>query len=602
MTAPKRDFASLPKTAANEAERIADLYSYEILDTGPDPRFNAFVRLASQFYGVPIALISLIDNDRQWFKARIGLDFQQTAREESFCAHTILTPDEVMVVEDARIDARFKDNPLVTGVPGIRFYAGAPITSASGHPLGSLCIIDRVPRTLNAAERARLADLASGVASVLELHRSLLRVEKAATQDTLTRLGNRALFEPHLERAVALAREDEDFALLCLDLDHFKAVNDQYGHDGGDMLLREAAKRLKASIREKDSAYRLGGDEFAVIMRGSFPPHSSRLLAERILAAFAAPMDIAGDAVLIRCSIGIAAMPADGPDGPAVSRAADMALYRAKALGGGAIVAAAELAPFVLPARQNTLELDLKKAVETGTLRLHWQPYFSATTGEVMGQEALARWDRPGHGPVSPGVFIPVAEQSDLIGKLDAWVLERACTEAASWPVAQHVSVNIAPHWFCRGDLTGLVAGVLARTGLDPRRLVLEMTERTLIDYPDLARRRILDLKEIGVRVALDDFGIGYAALSCLKDFDFDKLKLDRSFLPDIGQDARADNIVRAILALARALNMQVCAEGVETPGQLDFLRAEGCQLVQGFLLARPGPDMMFQALGDKSH
>jgi diguanylate cyclase (GGDEF)-like protein len=578
----------------NETERLADLESYEILDTGPDPRITPFVRLASQLYDVPIVLVSLVDRDRQWFKAEIGLAASETPRELSFCAHAILAPSDVFVIEDATADPRFADNKLVTGTPHIRFYAGAPIVSPSGHALGTLCIIDRKPRSLDAQGRRRLADLAVGVGAVLDLHRCMRRMQQAATHDPLTGLANRALFEPSVAAAVEASLGGLCCAVLYVDLDRFKVVNDTYGHAGGDIVLREVSNRLRRIIRPGDLAARLGGDEFAVLMCGPFPPYAPQLLADRIVAAFAEPVQINASAMSIGCSIGFAVAPDDGRDMHTLVSAADRALYRAKARRG-CIVAAASPDRDPL-ARPRTLEDDLRDAILGGDLNLVWQPYFATGSGEVAGHEALVRWNRPGYGPMSPSAFVPVAEASGLIEDLDAWVLQAACAAAARWPVPQRIAVNISPHWFCMGDAWTMVSSVLKITGFDPERLVLEITERTVMDQPDRVSASIDKLRAHGVRVALDDFGTGYASLGCLKSFAFDELKLDRSFVCDIGVDGRADDIVRAVLALARALGMHVCAEGVETTAQLNLLRSEGCQMVQGFLLARPAPAPLFDA------
>jgi diguanylate cyclase (GGDEF)-like protein len=584
----------------DETERLGDLESYEVLDTDTDPRITPFVRLASQLFEVPIALVSLVDRDRQWFKAEIGLGASETPRELSFCAHAILAPTEVMVVEDAIADRRFRDNALVTGNPHIRFYAGAPIISPSGHPLGTLCIIDRLPRTLDAPGRRRLADLAIGVGAVLDLHRCMRRLERAATHDPLTGLANRALFDPSVAAAVEASLGGIGCAVLYLDLDRFKAVNDTYGHPGGDIVLREVGNRLLGMVRPGDLAARLGGDEFAILMAGPFPAYAPQLLADRIVAAFAEPLHVNGRTVAIGCSIGFAVAPADGRDMRTLVGAADRALYRAKAdrgsiVGAGVLLTAGGKRP-------RTLEDDLRDAILSGELTLVWQPYFATQSGEVVGHEALVRWNRPGYGPMSPAAFVPVAEASGLIEELDAWVLQAACAAAARWPVSRRISVNISPHWFCMGDLWAMVSTVLKTTGLDPHRLTLEITERTVMDHPDRVNACIEQLRAHGIRIALDDFGTGYASLGCLKNFAFDKLKLDRSFVCDIGLDERADNIVRAVLALARALRMQVCAEGVETIAQLDLLRAEGCQMVQGFLLARPAPEPLLDVPSFSTH
>ncbi len=574
-------------TPIDEADRLQALASYEILDTLPDPRFDVFARIAADLYGVPISLISLVDEHRQWFKAGVGLYDTETPREMAFCAHAILAPSEVMVVEDALQDARFTDNVLVAGSPGIRFYAGAPIVSPEGHALGTLCIIDRAPRSLDTHGRRRLADLATGVGSLLEAHRSAIYLRRAATQDPLTGLANRLLFDPCLDAAAQGAQSGPVCAVLCLDLDRFKAVNSQFGHAGGDTVLRAAGARLLDAIRPCDLAARLGGDEFAVLLQGPFDQEAPRALAARIINALAAPLRLNGHDIPICASIGFAVAPFDGLDGPTLLRAADTALYRAKNAGRGVTVGHQDALP--LPFVQTNALLDeLREAIDAGTFTLNWQPYFDLRSDRVRGHEALIRWHRPRHGLVSPDVFIPIAETSGIIHKLDAWVLEKACCEAAMWPAAHTVSVNVTPATFCTADLPRMVSNVLTRTGLAPNRLALEITERTTIDRPDLVRERIDELHRLGVQIALDDLGSGYSALGHLKEFNFDTVKLDRSFIRDIGHNARSEAIARALIQLGHAIGMAICAEGIETERQLAFLRANGCDLAQGFLLGKP--------------
>lgn len=579
--------AALPP---DEAARLDALRAHRLLDTPPDPRVDAFIRVAAQLYDVPISAVSLVDEDRQWFKSAKGLHVSQTPRDVAFCAHAILKPGSVMVVEDATKDPRFVDNPMVTGAPEIRFYAGAPIVTASGHALGTLCIIDTKPRELDPPDRARLADLAQGVAAVIDLHRASVSLQRAATHDSLTGIANRALFEVRLADAVEGSLLGSVCALLCIDVDHFKAVNDRFGHAGGDVVLREAAARISRTIRGADIAARIGGDEFAVLLAGPFPPHAPQNFAERLLVALAAPIEVAGQIVKMSASIGIAVGPADGLDGTSLMRAADVALYRAKDEGRGRIALAADTHPNPAALRPRSMEDDLRAAISDDGFSLVWQPYLDLASGRTIGQEALLRWDRPGHGPMSPTVFIPAAEACGLIAAIDSWVLHQACAQAATWPVPQDVSVNMSPHWFCLGDLTELVGGALAKSGLDPSRLVVEITERTMINHPEIARERIAELQDLGVRVALDDFGTGYSSLGCLESFMFSEIKLDRSFINDLGRNPRAEAVARAIIGLGRSLEVTICAEGVESEAQLAFLRREGCDIVQGFLLGRPLP------------
>ena len=576
--------AALP---AQEAHRLAVLSSYEVLDTPCDPHIDVFVRMAAQMYDVPISLVSLVDERRAWFKASVGGDFTEAPRELAFCAHAILDPGQVMVVEDMLLDPRFADNALVTGAPDIRFYAGAPIISAEGQPLGTICIIDRKARQLDEAGRTRLADLALGVGAALDLHRNVTRLHRAATRDPLTGLANRALFDPALDRAAQRSQSGEPCGVLLLDLDRFKEVNDRLGHAAGDAVLRGVAARLIDAVRVDDLVARLGGDEFAVLLKYPMGPGGPRALANRILASFTEPFVFEGENLSLNTSIGFAAAPFDGDSATSLMRAADRAMYLAKDIGRGVAADAADL-PVPPPPQPNTLMADLRAAALSNGFTLEWQPYFETATGSISGCEALIRWQRPGYGNVLPELFIPMAESVGMMERIDLWVLSTACEDAASWSAPVDVNLNVTPSTFCAADFARRVARVLERTKLQPRRLMLEVTERMAVECPDLVRARIAELHDIGVRVALDDFGTGFSALASLKDFAFDKLKLDRAFIRDLGRDHRSDAVARAIIELGHATEMVVCAEGVETGAQLEFLMNNGCELAQGFLLARP--------------
>ncbi|WP_439594960.1 EAL domain-containing protein [Falsiroseomonas sp.] len=576
---------------ANEVERLQALHATGILDTPPDSRFDAFARLAAHLCGTPMAFVSLIDADRQWFKAAIGLNVCEGPRRTAFCAHAILQPDRVMVVEDAAQDPRFRDNPAVLEAPHVRFYAGAPIIDRQGHALGTLAVADHQPRSLPATAARALADIAQGVAAAIELRSSLDSAQSAALRDPLTGLGNRPLFEQRLEEAIALARgpEGHAFAVFCLDLDRFKAVNDLLGHAGGDALLREAARRLTASVRAADTVARLGGDEFAVILSGPVTHQEAEALAVRLIEALSAPFEYEGQPVPIRTSVGYALAPADGLDSDALLRRADNALYAAKNQGRGRQMRFDPAMEGQLAGRQ-ALERDLRAALAHGAFRFEWQPVADANTGRIVSCEALLRWDRPGYGPVSPSVFVPIAEACGLGGMLDEWVLREGCRQAAAWPQPLKVALNVSASRFHLGGLAGLVASLLRDSGLAPDRLELEVTEGTLIKDEAAAAVTIEELHVLGVRVALDDFGTGYSSLGYLHALPLDKVKLDRSFIRDIDGSERARNVIRAVLQLCRGLGIKACAEGVETQSQLDFLRAEGCDLIQGYLIGRPAP------------
>jgi len=590
-------FESSSTAAQDERTRLATLRAYEILDTLPDPRFDVFVRVAAQFYDVPISLITLVDEHRVWFKSALGLDAAEAPREIAFCAQAIEDPATVLVIEDLASDSRYAQNPLVTGEPDVRFYAGAPIVTPGGQALGTLCILDRKARTLDIAGRQRLADLAIGVGCVLDLHRCAVLARRAASHDPLTGLANRSLFDPALHEAAHTAWEGEGCAVLCIDLDGFKSINDRLGHAAGDSVLNAVSHTLLASVRETDLVARLGGDEFGILLRAPLDPGGPALVAERLITALSAPLMVADQSLSISASIGYAGAPSAGSDGPTLLRAADAALYRAKAAGRCVAVGADQPAG-PTPVQMSGLAEDLRTALRTHGLTLNWQACVNLDIGQSGGHEALLRWNRPGHGPVAPDIFIAAGEAAGLAWAIDSWVLENACAQAAAWPVPETVSINITPSSFCARDLTPLVRDVLARTGLAPDRLILEITERMAMDRPDLARTRIDELHRLGVKVALDDFGSGFSALGSLEEFDFDRVKLDRSFIRNIGHNighsTKSEAIARAVIELGREIGFIICAEGVETVEQLAFLQRYLCPMAQGYLFGRPGPEPVF--------
>lgn len=576
--------AMLPE---DEPHRLDTLASYRIMDTVPDAMFDNLVQLAAQHFEVPVSLVSFVDAGRQWFKASVGLDVTETPREAAFCAHAILQPNEVFVIEDASGDPRFATNPLVTGDPAIRFYAGAPIRAENGQPLGTFCVIDNKARRLDAAGRRFLSNLAASAGSILELHRKNLVLSVTSSCDPLTGLANRRAFDSALAAACAGASAASSFGLVALDLDHFKNINDTLGHEVGDRLLQEVARRLEQVVRSNDLVARLGGDEFAIITGKSIDLLGLNKLAQRVMQAFARDMQHGVHTVPLRTSIGIAMAPLHGDEPRLLSRAADLALYRAKRAGGQSIFSAAS-SDDAEPSAVLILEHELQEAIANQTLSLHWQPYFGARCGEVKGYEALLRWTRANGEAVSPTTMVAMAEKGGFIAALDRMVLRKACAAAAAWPQPLSASVNMSARWFGGDDLTGLVQAVLDETGLAPGRLTIELTEGTLVQHTERARECIAGLRAKGVRIALDDFGTGYASLGYLYSFEFDTVKLDRTFVLGLGTNRRAEAIAEAVLALGKALDLVVCAEGVETDEQLRFLRNGGCDLIQGYLLGRP--------------
>ena len=710
----------------NETKRLAALRDLRILDTAPEAHFDAVCSTAAALFSVPIAQISLVDSDRQWFKAKCGIEAEGTSRDVAFCAYTILS-DDILVVEDATKDLRFALNPLVTGEPSIRFYAGVPLILRPGIRLGTLCLVDKVPRAFSAKQREQLHSLARIVEAHLRLHeaheairrkegayrrvvegaqdafisvdaagvitrwntvaektfgwledeavgRSLsetivperLRAghdagmrrylatgkstivgnrqmqvtaikrdgtefpiemamsadrcedvvtfnaflrdvserqtwEKAlqasearykllARHDALTDLPNRILFHERLNEALSgVGKPKGGCALLYLDLDRFKTVNDTLGHLGGDALLKQVAQRLKDAVREVDTVVRLGGDEFAILqIEGASQPASSAALAQRVIEAMAEPFLIGREQVEVGISIGIALAPQDAAEADALIKRADLALYRAK-LEGRNTRRFYEAAMDEALEYKRRLEMDLRGALTRGEFEVHYQPIMNAASGGISSVEALVRWRHPLHGLISPGAFIPLAEETGLIIPIGEWVMHTACQDASTWPRDVRIAVNVSAMQFRKGGLPEAVMQALAASGLPANRLELEITESVLMQDGPIVMDTLHILRDFGVRTALDDFGTGYSSLSYLRRFPFNKLKIDRAFVQDIGNPSTAA-IVSAIVTLGVALGMTITAEGIETEDQLAATRHHGCTEIQGYLYSKPLP------------
>jgi diguanylate cyclase (GGDEF)-like protein/PAS domain S-box-containing protein len=414
------------------------------------------------------------------------------------------------------------------------------------------------------------------------------RIRHLAHHDALTGLPNRFLLADRLTQMINLARRNGTIvAVFHLGLDRFKAVNDLLGHDAGDLLLVEASRRLLETLRSSDTLARPGGDEFVIIQPLVQQPREAAILARRLVEAFSHPFDINGLQTEVSISIGIAVLPDDGETATELLHNADTAMYRAKQEGKGIFLFFEQAMDRKIQERRQ-LEQDLRQAVSHGELELHYQPLFDCSEATVCGFEALVRWNHPIRGMISPGEFIPLAEETGIIGAIGRWVLERASAEAVGWAVPHRIAVNLSPVQFRQPDLPAMVAEILARSGLPPERLELEVTEGVLIDNTDRAIEVLTQLKAQGINISLDDFGTGYSSLSYLRRFPFDKIKIDQSFVKGLGQDDEAIAIVSAIVALGRSLRLSITAEGVETEHQLSTLRELACNQVQGFLLGRP--------------
>lgn len=754
----------IPHLPLNELDRLKALQSYNILDTPAEPAFDELTALAACICDAPIALFVLVDAERLWIKSKVGLAATELCRERTFCSHAINLPHEPLIIGDTLADKRFYDHPLVTSAPNIRFYAGISIVSSSGHALGTLCVLDYLPRQLQLKQLKGLQTLSHQVNSQLQLRLNVLklartnqlllrneqhfrslvegvqdygifllspdgrvaswnagaqniqgyapaeilgqhfscfypaedigagkpqqglniaaslgrfetegwrlrqdgsrfwanvtlnasrdskgklrgfvkiirdltdhqqaqealvraRIAEATNQkleqeikerkrveakllhnafhDDLTDLPNRALLLEQLRRAILRTKQQDNygFALLFLDIDRFKLVNDSLGHVVGDELLIGIAQRLSSCLTSTDTFARLGGDEFVILLEEIQNLKDVTDSAERIQSALALPFYLRGHETFISASIGIACSwgansDSYSPQRPEeVLRDADIAMYRAKAqpnLGFEVF----DTAMHVQVVTRLQLENDLRRAIDRQEFQLHYQPIVSLLpTGRIAGFEALIRWQHPQIGLVSPATFIPVAEETGLIIEIGRWVLEQACCQLSIWqrqfPTSSplSVSVNLSVKQLAQPELIKDIRQLLYQYRLAPGNLKLEITESVLMDNAQIVTPALALLKALGVGLYLDDFGTGYSSLSYLHRFPIDVLKIDRSFVNQINLGEKNAKIVQAITTLAQAMDIEIVAEGIETLQQQTQLTALRCQYGQGYLFSKP--------------
>jgi diguanylate cyclase (GGDEF)-like protein/PAS domain S-box-containing protein len=706
-------------SAEKENDRLRALAEYQLMDTQPEDQFDRITHLAARLFDVPIVLISLLGEDRQFFKARFGLDVCETSREVSFCAHAILA-DDILVVSNALKDRRFSANPLVLGPPFIRFYAGQPLIAPSGAKIGTLCLIDSKSRPFSAEDRQNLADLAHMVMDRMEIsrlnhvksisqirfeniaatspdaiicssslgnitfwnksaerlfgytaadaigrdtsiiipaarrqvyERELHRLQKGerlhiadrtvqlnalrrdgtefpaefslstwregdsvsvgsivrdvsdrkaneerlyrlAAFDPLTQLPNRGAWKECISHALA---SKESLSLFLLDLDGFKDVNDSLGHSAGDAVLQEVASRLRLICSEAIMIARLGGDEFVVLFNGG-DPRGARERATQIIFGLCQPFKIDGRNVEIGSSIGIALAPEHGARGEDLLAAADLALYRAKADGKGRYEFFTQSLRQVAIARRQ-FELELRRAFEGSEFELFYQPQVSTSDRRVLGAEALLRWNHPDRGLLTPASFIDVLSKKPLAPTIGEWIIREACEQTAIWRQS-HPSLKIGVNLFevqIRSlALPRSIRKILDETRLPAEALELELVESSLLASDAASLKMMHELRGMGVGLAFDDYGTGYAALSLLKRYPVSRLKIDRTFVRDVNSDPENAALVQAILYLARNFRMDVIAEGVEDERQLEFLAINGCPEAQGYLFGRPMPAEQF--------
>jgi diguanylate cyclase (GGDEF)-like protein len=721
--------ASLPD---NEHERLLALYECDVLDTPSEPLFDSITTLAAQVCDAPIALLSLIDQQRQWFKANHGLDLTQTPRDIAFCAHTILSTP-MLEVPDATVDARFSDNPLVVSDPKIRFYAGIPLQDPRGFAVGALCVMDYKARLLTTSQRealeslsrlalalleqrrgerklreseerfqaaalqqalereqrqkliadlgqraladpdadslmtnavrlvretlgfeycrvlelthggvsllsrattgsppglpdsgSRLAALISGpqgpfgllevrsavagrvstdvtnfvqsvaniIGTALARRRADEQLAYAAQFDTLTGLPNRQLFRDRIAQSVARAhRKERPVAVVVLNLDGFKLVNNAHGHAAGDQVLIQVAERLIGCVSAYDSVSRLGADEFAIVLSNIERVEEVVPVLERVLHGLGQPFELADGEAFISATAGVSVFATDGGDAHALIRNAELAMHRAREKGRNVY-------EFFAPEMNQRglermrLERGLRRALERGEFLLEYQPKVSTATGKLCGAEALLRWRHPERGLVPPAEFVPILEETGLIVPVGAWVLETACGQIRRWEkLGIHVNcigINLSARQFQQPHFDAHMRRIIESLGLAAGKIELEITESMLMHDPAQAIQTLARLKELGVSMAVDDFGTGYSGLSYLKQLPLDSLKIAHEFISNITHDNDDAAIAQAIIGLAHNLGLQVVAEGVETEAQASFLRAHGCDFLQGFYFSKP--------------
>jgi diguanylate cyclase (GGDEF)-like protein/PAS domain S-box-containing protein len=726
-----------------EAARLEALYQYQILDTDPESEFDDLTELAASICNTPIALVSLVDYNRQWFKSKIGLTASETHRSLAFCAYAILQ-SEPLIVENATLDPRFATNLLVIDEPEIRFYAGFPLVTPAGYRLGTLCVIDRVPRQLSVAQMRSLQILSRQVMSQLDLRRSSVitghvnahdlntrkQSEKAlqqslkeladikssldqssivaitdtrgiityvnekfckisqysqkeligkshhiinsgyhsraffqqmwrtisqgrvwrgeiknrakdgtfywvdttivpfldqdrkpyqyiairnditerkqlekmlrqqsererhqASHDQLTELPNRLLFNDRLTLALKHGqRQGKMLAVMFLDLDRFKSINDTLGHAIGDQLLQQVAQRIAQCLKYSDTIARWGGDEFTLILPCIHSAEDITRIAQRILTVLATPFEFGQQELRVTASIGIALAPYDGEDAETLLKNADIAMYRAKQHGRNSFqLYASEMN--VQTVDHLVLVNDLYKALERDEFLLHYQPQVNLQTGQILALEALVRWQHPQRGMVPPNQFIAIAEETGQINAIGEWVMRTACAQNRAWQMAGlppiRVAVNLSGRQV-KKNLARLVAQVLSDSGLAPHCLEVEITETIAMQDLPLTISVLKDLQEMGVAISMDDFGTGYSSLATLKQFPLHTLKVAREFIQDLATNSKDAAVIQAIVALGHGLGLDVVAEGVETLEQLHFLRSIHCDAMQGYFFSKP--------------
>ncbi|MFI4986367.1 MAG: EAL domain-containing protein [Alphaproteobacteria bacterium] len=572
---------------ANELDRLAALQQYALLDTPPEPAFDEIAKLAAKLLKTPIALVSLVDAGRQWFKSVVGLQVRETSREDAFCAHAI-HHDEIMVVGDATKDERFSTNPLVLGSPNIRFYAGAPLVTSDGLGLGTVCVIDSRPRAaLSPAETDTLKSLAAITVGLIEARRKL------GSLNPTTGLASRSqLFEDLASLIADPQRGPDKILLVAVDTAEavaYSEVTRTLGYAYSDEFVISSAKILRALLPEGSKLYHIGIFRFVFVMKGNDSADvESRL--ERLAAGLKEPIRCGSIPIATSACIGLAEFPLDGSNAVELLRSAIAASHiaRSKQAAWARYDNAIDLAY----RRAFRLLTDLPAALAADDqLALHFQPKVNMRTGACIGAEALLRWRHPELGMVPPGEFIPLTERTTLIKAVTSWVLSSAMAQLARWDAAGldlKMSLNVSVHNLEEADFAPRVTALLARHGVQPGKLEFELTESGLTSNLSAVLRQLEDIRQLGIDISIDDFGTGQSTLAYLKHIPADLVKIDQVFVRALALDPRDQILVRSMIELAHSLGYEVVAEGVETEEIYGILAKLSCDFGQGYLIARP--------------
>ena len=586
---------SASQIADRDAARLSLIADYEIGDSVPEAEFDHIVELAATLFGASAAMISIVASEVLHFKARTGLDVCTLDPRIAFCAHA-LDRDTPLVIEDTLADPRFRNNPLVTGEPHIRFYAGTPLRVASGQVLGTLCVIDPQPRRFGERDRQLLEGVGRIVIDRIEVRRQERQLARQAHYDALTGLPNRTLL---YQRACDLLATGTPLAVLLFDLDGFKDVNDVFGHGTGDALLREVGNRLTGLLDGDQLLARLGGDEFVVLAPAVNDPRAAWAIADRLRSGFDSGHHVDGQELRLDTSIGVALSPYHGDTIDKLVCHADLALYRAKETGGGAIGFYEPHLRREVENRQH-LQHELHRALGQGEFELFYQPQIRLSDNRMIGVEALLRWRHPEQGLLAPAQFLPVLDMMPLAAKVGEWALDTAFAQAARWAAGGRplrVGINLFASQFRSSSLPDRVAALLAKHRVAPELIELELTENLAVRNMRGVVETLKALRQLGIGIALDDFGTGYASLNVLRDFPVTRLKVDKGFIAEIASGADQSAVVDSILSLGRAFRLPVIAEGVEMPVQARWLGANGCDEGQGWLYGKPMPASALEQL-----